>query len=42
MGFPVVSVDIVNDSNPIQVKVTQKRFLLNEDKTAQDNVTYRY
>ncbi len=41
MGFPVVNVDIVNDSNPIQVKVSQNRFLLNEDEAVQDNVTYR-
>ena len=41
MGFPVIHVEIVNDQIPVQVKVSQKRFLMFEDKTMMEDKTYR-
>ena len=41
MGFPVIHVEIANDQIPVQVKVSQKRFLIFEDKTMTEDKTYR-
>ena len=41
MGFPVINVEIIHDKTPVQIKVSQKRFLLFEDSTIKENKTYR-
>jgi hypothetical protein len=41
MGFPVINVDILYDKTPLQVNISQKRFLLFEDKSIKENRNYK-
>ena len=41
MGFPVINVEILNDKIPVQINVTQKRFLLFDDNTIKEDETNR-
>ena len=40
-GFPVINVEIVNDKVPVEIKVSQERFLSFEDRTIKKDKSYR-
>ena len=41
MGFPVINVEILHNKVPVDIKVSQKRFLLFDDKTIKEDKNYR-